>query len=57
MTSLLFNPKKFKSLLSKAQKELKTLKHPIDDSEETMQALEAKYHLDTAKLKQIGIIK
>jgi MoaA/NifB/PqqE/SkfB family radical SAM enzyme len=57
MTSLLFNPKYMMKLMKKAHKELKALKKPIDSSEAVLQGLEAKYNLDTAKLRQIGLIK
>jgi MoaA/NifB/PqqE/SkfB family radical SAM enzyme len=56
MTSLLFNPKRMRQMLKQGRRELKSLKRPIDNKEETLQALEKKYNLDTAKLKEIGII-
>jgi MoaA/NifB/PqqE/SkfB family radical SAM enzyme len=57
MTSLLFNPKRMKEMLKQGRRELKSLKGPIDDSEETLRALEAKYNLDTKKLQEIGVIQ
>jgi hypothetical protein len=57
MTSLLFNPKYMMKLMKKAHKELKALKKPIDATEATLQALESKYNLDSAKLKEIGLTK
>jgi MoaA/NifB/PqqE/SkfB family radical SAM enzyme len=57
MSSMNFNPGKMISMLIKANKEMKRLskKTPIAVNEDILRGLEAKYHLDTGKLEQIGI--
>jgi MoaA/NifB/PqqE/SkfB family radical SAM enzyme len=57
MASLTFNPGKMLSMLMKANKETKRLaRHNQPAVDEAMlQQLEAKYHLDVARLKQIGL--
>jgi MoaA/NifB/PqqE/SkfB family radical SAM enzyme len=56
MASLGFNPAKMVSKILQGYKETKRLARPIAASEEDLRALEEKYHLDTDKLKAIGVI-
>jgi len=58
MSSMNFNPGKMVSMLIKANKETKRLsrRNPITVNEAILRGLEAKYHLDTGKLEQIGLI-
>jgi hypothetical protein len=56
MSSLNFNPGKMVSKIIKSNGEVKRLKRPVKVDEKTLQALEAKYHLDTDKLAEIGVI-
>jgi MoaA/NifB/PqqE/SkfB family radical SAM enzyme len=57
LSSLLFNPKVMLKKLLAARKGIKKLDHPIDTSEAALSAIEEKYHMDVAKLKEIGVIK
>ncbi|GHT66266.1 hypothetical protein FACS1894110_09660 [Spirochaetia bacterium] len=56
MSSLNFNPGKMISKIIKSNGEVKRLKKSIHVDETALRALEAKYHLDTEKLAEIGII-
>ena len=58
MTSINFNPGKMISMLRQGNKETKKLnkQYPIKIDEDMLQKLEAKYNLDTGKLKEIGLI-
>jgi hypothetical protein len=56
MSSLNFNPGKMISKIIKSNGEVKKLKKILPVDETVLQALEAKYHLDTDKLAEIGII-
>jgi MoaA/NifB/PqqE/SkfB family radical SAM enzyme len=58
MSSMNFNPGKMISMLIKANKETKRLykQNRITVNETILRELEAKYHLDTQKLEQIGLI-
>jgi hypothetical protein len=56
MSSLNFNPGKMISNIIKGNSEVKKLKKPVLVDEAALRLLEAKYHLDTGKLKDIGII-
>jgi len=58
MTSINFNPGKMISMLRQGNKETKKLnkQYPINIDEDMLQKLEAKYKLDTTKLKEIGLI-
>jgi hypothetical protein len=56
MSSLNFNPGKMISKIIKGNGEVKRLKKPVKIDEAALQALEAKYHLDTEKLAEIGVI-
>jgi hypothetical protein len=56
MSSLNFNPGKMISKILKSNGEVKKLKKIIHVDETALQALEAKYHLDTDKLAEIGVI-
>ncbi|GHT59034.1 hypothetical protein FACS1894109_14230 [Spirochaetia bacterium] len=56
MSSLNFNPGKMISKILSGNRETKKLKRPIRVDETALRALEAKYHLDTAKLEEIGLI-
>jgi hypothetical protein len=40
-----------------SNRETKKLKRPVNVDEKTLRALEAKYHLDTARLEEIGLIE
>jgi len=59
MSSMNFNPGKMISMLIKGNKEIKRLskQNHIVVNETILRELEAKYHLDTGKLEQIGVIK
>jgi MoaA/NifB/PqqE/SkfB family radical SAM enzyme len=56
MSSIVFNPLKMMSKLSKANKEVKKLDHSITITEDMLQSLEKKYNIDTSKLKEIGVL-
>ncbi|MDR2468070.1 MAG: radical SAM protein [Spirochaetaceae bacterium] len=56
MASLGFNPGKMISKILTGYKETKRLARPVPIVENELRALEAKYQLDTEKLKAIGII-
>jgi MoaA/NifB/PqqE/SkfB family radical SAM enzyme len=56
MTSLGFNPLKMITKILRGYGETKRLARPVNVSEDELRALEAKYRLDTAKLKEIGIV-
>ncbi|MDR0539902.1 MAG: radical SAM protein [Spirochaetaceae bacterium] len=56
MASLGFNPLKMIAKILGAYKETKHLARPVTVTEDTLRALETKYNLDTAKLKEIGVI-
>jgi len=58
MTSITFNPGKMISMLIKANSETKKLnkQFPVVMGEDVLRQMEAKYKLDTEKLKQIGIL-
>jgi MoaA/NifB/PqqE/SkfB family radical SAM enzyme len=56
MASLGFNPGKMVSKILQGYKETKRLARPIAINESDLQSLEAKYHLDSDKLKEIGVI-
>jgi len=58
MSSMNFNPGKMVSMLIKANKEAKrySRQNPVAVNEAMLRGLEAKYHLDTGKLEQIGLI-
>jgi MoaA/NifB/PqqE/SkfB family radical SAM enzyme len=55
MTSLGFNPLKMIYKILSAYRETKALNRPIAISGTELEALEEKYHLDTDKLKAVGI--
>ncbi|MCL1993898.1 MAG: radical SAM protein [Spirochaetes bacterium] len=59
MTSINFNPRRMISMLRSGNKETKKLNEefPVVISEEILQRLEAKYRIDTRKLRQDGILK
>jgi MoaA/NifB/PqqE/SkfB family radical SAM enzyme len=59
MTSITFNPGKMISMLISANKETKKLarQYPITADEAVLRQLETKYHLDLARLEQIGLTK
>jgi MoaA/NifB/PqqE/SkfB family radical SAM enzyme len=57
MASLGFNPLKMLKKILHGYKETKKLYRAVRPTESDLQALEEKYHLDTGKLKKIGIIK
>ncbi|GHV13734.1 hypothetical protein FACS189491_09090 [Spirochaetia bacterium] len=57
MSSLNFNPGMMISKIIKSNGEVKKLKKLVTVDEKMLQALEAKYHLDTDKLAEIGIIQ
>ncbi|GHU71882.1 hypothetical protein FACS189450_08670 [Spirochaetia bacterium] len=56
MSSLNFNPGKMVSKIIKSNGEVKKLKKFVQVDEAALRALEAKYHLDTDKLAEIGLI-
>jgi len=58
MSSMNFNPGKMVSMLIKAYKEAKRFskKNPVTVNETVLRELETKYHLDTEKLEEIGLI-
>jgi hypothetical protein len=56
MASLNFNPGKMISKIFAANREMKKLDRPVSVDEAALQALEAKYHLDTKTLTEIGVI-
>jgi hypothetical protein len=58
MSSITFSPLKMLQKLHKSYGETKRLAkaNPVVVNEEMLAALEAKYHLDTAKLKEIGLL-
>lgn len=58
MTSITFNPGRMISMLRNGCKETKKLakQYPIVMSEEVLEKMEAKYNIDTQKLKAIGIV-
>ncbi|GHV64573.1 hypothetical protein AGMMS49587_17240 [Spirochaetia bacterium] len=56
MSSLNFNPGKMISKIIKSNGEVKKLGKPVQVDEGMLRGLEAKYHLDTDKLTEIGII-
>jgi MoaA/NifB/PqqE/SkfB family radical SAM enzyme len=56
MASLGFNPLKMVCKILSAYGETKRLNRPVRVTGEELQALEAKYHLDTEKLRAIGVI-
>jgi MoaA/NifB/PqqE/SkfB family radical SAM enzyme len=55
MASLGFNPLKMVSKVLGGYKEVKKLAKEISVSEDDLRALESKYNLDSAKLKEIGL--
>jgi hypothetical protein len=57
MSSLNFNPGKMISKILSSNRETKKLKRSIHVDEKTLRDLEAKYHLDTAKLEEIGLVE
>ncbi|MDR2509424.1 MAG: radical SAM protein [Spirochaetaceae bacterium] len=57
MASLGFNPLKMIGKILAGYKETKRLAMPVNTSEEELRALEAKYKLDTGKLREIGVIQ
>ncbi|GHV87280.1 hypothetical protein AGMMS50255_5760 [Spirochaetia bacterium] len=57
MSSLNFNPRKMITKIISANGEVKRLKKPVNVDENALRALEAKYHLDTAKLAEIEVIQ
>lgn len=56
MASLGFNPLKMVAKILGGYGETKRLSRPVAVSEDELRALEAKYNLDAAKLKEIGVI-
>jgi MoaA/NifB/PqqE/SkfB family radical SAM enzyme len=56
MASLGFNPLKMVAKILRGYGETKRLARPVNISEDELRALEAKYNLDTTKLKEIGVI-
>ncbi|MDR2865034.1 MAG: radical SAM protein [Spirochaetaceae bacterium] len=56
MASLGFNPLKMIAKILRGYKETKKLYRPIETTENDLKAIEQKYHLDSAKLKEIGVI-
>ncbi len=56
MSSIVFNPGKMIGMLFKANKESKKLNRPLNIQEDVLRDIESKYHLDTNKLTQIGLI-
>ncbi|WP_010260993.1 radical SAM protein [Treponema primitia] len=57
MSSITFNPLKMIGKLFKSNSETKKLNIPVHVDEKSLRDLEAKYHLDTDKLADIGIIQ
>jgi MoaA/NifB/PqqE/SkfB family radical SAM enzyme len=57
MSSITFNPLKMIGKLFKSNNETKKLDTPIHVDETVLRDLEAKYHLDTDKLAEIGLIQ
>jgi MoaA/NifB/PqqE/SkfB family radical SAM enzyme len=57
MSSLNFNPLKMIFNIIKSNRETRKLNRPIPVDEKMLQALEAKYNLDTDKLAEIGLIR
>ncbi|MFP3040435.1 radical SAM protein [Treponema primitia] len=57
MSSITFNPLKMIGKLFKSNSETKKLNVPVHVDEQTLRNLEAKYHLDTDKLAEIGLIQ
>ncbi|MDR3324456.1 MAG: radical SAM protein [Spirochaetaceae bacterium] len=56
MASLGFSPFKMVKRILRGYKETKKLYRPVAPSESDLQALEAKYRLDSGKLKEIGVV-
>lgn len=56
MSSIVFNPRKMISKVIKGYRQSKKLNKPLFFDESVLQGLEAKYKLDTEKLRQLHII-
>ncbi|GHT66072.1 hypothetical protein FACS1894110_09110 [Spirochaetia bacterium] len=56
IASIVQNPAQMFAKLNRANREVKKLARPINISEDLLHSMEQKYGLDTAKLKEIGVL-
>ena len=54
-SSIIFNPRKMIRSVYKGYRETKRLNHPLAINEQKLQTMEAKYHLDIERLRQLNI--
>ena len=54
-SSVIFNPRKMIRSVYKGYRETKRLNHPLAINEQKLQTMEAKYHLDIERLRQLNI--
>lgn len=54
-SSVIFNPCKMIRSVYKGYRETKRLNHPLAINEQKLQTMEAKYHLDIERLRQLNI--